>query len=67
MRIVGLIIACVFFLVSIVLAYQMFIQKKKGIGAYILLVITLFISLYMFYLVITNGLIPIDYNVPIST
>ena len=67
MRIVGLIIACVFFLVSIVLAYQIFIQKKKGIGAYILLGITLFISLYMFYLVITNGLIPIDYNIPRST
>lgn len=67
MRIVGLIIACVFFLVSIALAYQMFIQNKKGIGAYILLVITIFISLYMFYLVITNGLVPIDYNVPRST
>lgn len=67
MRIVGLIIACVFFLVSIALAYQIFIQKKKGVSAYILLVITLFISLYMFYLVITNGLIPIDYNTPRST
>lgn len=67
MRIVGLIIPCVFFLVSIALAYQIFIQKKKGVGAYILLVITLFISLYMFYLVITNGLIPIDYNIPRST
>lgn len=67
MKTVVIIIAIVFFLISFALAYQIFKKQQKGVMAFILLALCVFIFVIALYLIFTNSLTPINYNIPMST